>query len=102
MQVRKDIQPTIDRLEEELETSQAFSHWTVIERDKLRVENAALKKNVDELKADLARHKQAIERMGRLAGHLALLDAARGRALSNMFDTDGAYIFPVEPDGSEG
>ena len=34
----------IAELEKELEIASAFSHWVVIERDKLRIENAKLEK----------------------------------------------------------
>ena len=37
------LQLRITELEAELKTAQAFSHWVVIERDKLRIANTRLK-----------------------------------------------------------
>ena len=48
----------IAELEKELEIASAFSHWVVIERDKLRIENTKLEVENKELKDKLSRFVQ--------------------------------------------
>ena len=48
----------IAELEKELEIASAFSHWVVIERDKLRIENAKLETEIKSLKDSLNRFIQ--------------------------------------------
>ena len=48
----------IAELEKELEIASAFSHWVVIERDKLRIENAKLETEIKSLEDSLNRFIQ--------------------------------------------